>query len=328
MNSTRRRSLFLAATASAASAVVVAAAVPAVAGERGPRPAPGRATTIALPTGLQPEGITSAGSRYFVGSLNDGRIVTGDLRRGGAATVLLPGAAGRQIRGLYYEPRSKLVWAAGNVGTTGHVWAVDSLSGRVASDTVVPGAVFLNDLVATRAQVVVTDSRAERLTTIPLGRSGTASGAPRFTALGGAWPGAVVENGERGLSANGIRLLDKRTVVLDHSTAGGLWAVDLGTGKARAIRVTGGPAITAGDGLERRGATLWVVRGTSDTSVAQLRLRHGRGGWTASWQRLLTDPSLDVPSTATFALGALYAVNARFGTPSPATADYRITRLR
>lgn len=281
------------------------------------------ATTIALPAGIQPEGITSVGSTYYVGSLNDGRIVTGDLRRGGASHVLLAGSTGRQLRGLAYDARTRLLWAAGNVGPVAHVYAVDTRTGKVASDTVVPGGVFLNDLVVTSRSVIVTDSGVERLTTVALDRRGRPTGAaPTFVALSGQWPGA-----QGGNSANGIRVLDATHVVLDHSTAGGLWSVDLRTGVTVRIPVTGGPAITGGDGLERRGSTLWVVRGTSDTSVARLRLTRAHGGYAARWVTLLTDPSLDVPSTATYSGGSLYAVNARFGVASPATAAYYITRL-
>ncbi len=311
--------------ATSASAVAASSAVAGGSPSRASAPTNCvRGNTIALPAGIQPEGITSVGSTYYVGSLNDGRIVTGNLLRTGTSKVLLPGATGRQLRGLQYDARTRLLWAVGNVGTVAHIWAVDARTGRIAVDTVVAGGGFLNDLIITPTAVWVTDSNVERLTRIPLTSSGRPAGAaPTFLALGGDWPGA-----RGGLSANGIRSLDPTHVVLDHSTAGGLWSVDLRTGKATRIPVTGGPAITGGDGLERRGSTLWVVRGTSNTSVAQLTLRAGRHGWTASWEKLLTDPTLDVPSTATFAAGSLYAVNARFGTPSPATADYYITRLR
>ena len=309
------------------AALTAVSAVPAAATPGADRDRQRPPASVSLPDGLRPEGITSAGTRYFVGSLADGRIVTGDLVRPRESTVLLPGASGRQVRGLFYDARTKLVWAAGNVGTTGHVWAVSARSGRVVTDTVVPGSVFLNDLVVTRDAVWVTDSKVERLTRIALDKRGLATGTPTYVPLGGAWPGAVTEDGVRGNSANGIRTLDRSHVVLDHSTAGGLWSVDLRTGAATEIPVSGGPAVTGGDGIERRGATLWVVRATTQTSVAQLRLSVRNGQYRATWQRLLTDPTLDVPSTATFAAGSLYAVNARFGTPSPDTATYSITRL-
>jgi hypothetical protein len=41
----------------------------------------------------------------------------------------------------------------------------------------------------------------------------------------------------------------------------------------------------------------------------------------------LTDPDLDVPTTIAEFGKALYAVNARFGVPSPATQPYSVVRL-
>ena len=48
----------------------------------------------------------------------------------------------------------------------------------------------------------------------------------------------------------------------------------------------------------------------------------------AVWKKALTDPTLDVPSTATIRGGKVYAVNARFGVASPETADYWVSALR
>ena len=79
---------------------------------------------------------------------------------------------------------------------------------------------------------------------------------------------------------------------------------------------------------ERRGSTLWVVRGTDDSSVTQLRLQRRFGGWTARFQARLTDPTLEVPSTATFAGGFLWAVNARFNVPPTPTTPYCCSRRR
>jgi hypothetical protein len=41
----------------------------------------------------------------------------------------------------------------------------------------------------------------------------------------------------------------------------------------------------------------------------------------------LTDPSFDIPSTATVAAGRLWAVNLRFTTPVTPTTPYWITQL-
>ena len=64
------------------------------------------------------------------------------------------------------------------------------------------------------------------------------------------------------------------------------------------------------------------MRGTGGSDVTVVRLHATRHGWTGTVTGVLTDPRLDVPSTATAALGRLWAVNARFGDPSPATATY------
>ena len=296
--------------------LLVAAAAPAGAA---------RTSLVPLPDGLRPEGITAGpGDTYYVGSLADGRIVTGDLSRG-TSRVLLPGATGRQIRGLDRDARTGLVWAAGNVGTVAHVWAVDGRTGKVASDTVVPGGVFLNDLVVTRGAVWVTDSKVDRLTVISLDRRGGPGGeAPAFLPLGGAWPtGDGVAN-----NANGIRQLSDGSAILNNSRVGGLWRVDARTGFTTQVPVRGGPAITGGDGLELSGRTLFNVRGTGQAQVSVVRLEKSHHGWSARYERTLTDASLDVPSTAVLVGKTLWAVNARFGVANPDTAPYWVTPLR
>lgn len=278
---------------------------------------------VPLPAGIRPEGITTGpGGRFYVGSLTDGRIVTGDLRRGGTR-VLLPGVDGGSVRGLFRDRRTGLVWAAASFGATGVVLAVDDRTGEVALRQEVPGAAFLNDLVVTGRAVWVTDSALDRLTRIPLtGRGVPTGGEPTFLPLGGPWPTAGA------FRANGIRELPDCTLLVDHSTAGGLWQVDPWTGTVRPLEVTGTPAIVAGDGLELRGRTVFVVRGSGGSDVTVARLRRTRGGWSARVVGVLSSPALDVPSTASLALGSLWAVNARFGVASPQTADYWVTRLR
>jgi hypothetical protein len=283
-----------------------------------------RAKEVALPNGLRPEGVTSGpGSRYFVGSLADGRIVTGDLRTGSSST-LLAGATGRQLRGLYWDGRSNLVWAVGNVGADAHIWAVDARRGTIRQDTVVPGAKFLNDLVVTRNAVWATDSRVDRLTVLALGRHGTPTDTPpTFLPLSGEWPaGDGVAN-----NANGIRQLKDGSAILNNSRVGGLWRVDAGTGVVTEIPVSGGPGIIGGDGLELDGRTLYNVRGSGPAEVAVLKLARRHGEWTATWRGALTDPRLDVPSTATLVGRTLWAVNARFGVAAPESAPYWITPL-
>lgn len=319
----RRLILTGAAATVVASTSTLAAPTTAATEPRREVPAP---ETVALPDGIRPEGVTSGpGTRFYVGSLADGRIVAGDLLTGQSST-LLPGAAGRALRGLFWDARTNLVWAAGNVGAMGHVWAVDGTTGAVVQDTVVPGAAFLNDLVVAGDTVWVTDSRIvpDRLTAISLTAGGSPTGAaPTFVPLGGAWP----QGDGTGVNANGVRALPSGTLILNNSRSGGLWEVDPATGEASAIPVSGGPGITGGDGLELDGHTLYNVRGSGQHEVSVLELVPVGTAWAARWRGATTDETLDVPSTATLAGGWLWAVNARFGVPSPGTASYWVTRL-
>src|SRR5829696_7031511 len=250
-NPTRRTVL----TTAAATALVALAASPAGSAVASSRRSPAP-ETVSLPDGIRPEGITSGpGTTYYVGSLADGRIVTGDLLAGTVAT-LLPGAPGRSLRGLFHDDRCGVVWAVGGVTsdgvTKGHVWCVDARTGAVRHDVLVPDAVFLNDLVVTDTAVWVTDSRVDRLTVIRHDHATLSASAPTFVPLGGDWPAG---DGVA-INANGIRLLPDGDIVLNNSRVGGLWQVKPATGLTREIPVRGGPGIVSGDGLETDGSVL------------------------------------------------------------------------
>ena len=279
--------------------------------------------SIALPNGFRPEGVTSGpGKIFYAGSVSDGRIWRGDLRTG-AGGLLSPAVAGRSLRGMQYDERTRLLWVVGSDATVAKVWALNPDSGAVVRTITVPGGLFLNDLVVTRRAVWVTDSFADRLTRFALTDGyGGGTGEPTFVAITGAWPATKPNT----FGANGIRQLPDGKLVLDNSAAGGLYVVARGTGVATAIPVTGG-AITSGDGLELRDKTLYVVRGSGKSDVSVLRLKREDGVWRARFKGVLTSPELDVPSTGTIAAGALYVVNARFGNPTPDTATYSVTRL-
>jgi hypothetical protein len=284
----------------------------------------GTAQPVPLPVGFRPEGVTSGpGDTYYAGSLADGRIRTGDLSRG-TGRDLLAGVPGRALRGLQYDSRSGLVWAVGQDGGTGIVLVVHSRTGQLLHRFVVPGAGFLNDIVVTKKAAWVTDSSVDRLTSLRLDRQGRPDGTMSSLPLTGPWPTPT------GLRANGIRELSDGSLVLDNSTAGGLWRVDPVSGAVGAIPITGGPiasGLTGGDGLVLSGRTLYVVRGNR-VGVTVLTLRRTASEWTARWDGALTSPDLDVPSTATLAGHTLWAVNARFGVADPATATYSIVPLR
>ena len=79
------------------------------------------------------------------------------------------------------------------------------------------------------------------------------------------------------INANGIRQLPDGSLVLNNSSAGGLWQVHPRTGEATEIPVSGGPGIIGGDGLELQGRTLYNVRGSGPDQVAVVRLSRDDG---------------------------------------------------
>ena len=69
---------------------------------------------IELPDGFRPEGIATAGQRFFTGSLANGAIYSGSLRTGQGALLVQP-QAGRVAVGMKAD-RGRLFVAGGNTG--------------------------------------------------------------------------------------------------------------------------------------------------------------------------------------------------------------------
>jgi hypothetical protein len=102
---------------------------------------------------------------------------------------------------------------------------------------------------------------------------------------------------------------------------GNLFRVDPDTGSAHTVDL-GGEVLPGPDGLELRGNTLYVVGGGMVT-VVRFGARLASGVVLGE----ITDPGLDVPTTATVVAGRLWVVNARFTTPPTPPTDYWITQL-
>jgi sugar lactone lactonase YvrE len=271
---------------------------------------------IDLPDGWRPEGIESWGKWLYAGSLADGAIWRANARTG-EGQILVTGEAGRVAVGLHLDRWGRL-WVAG--GPTGTVRVYNARNGELLQTYTFPGTLFLNDLDISRQAVYVTDSMNARLGVIPLGRFGRLPdpSVAHFMPLTGDF------ELQPGFNANGIAARGG-WLVLVQSNTGLLFRVDPRTGVTRQID-TGGYLVTNGDGLDFRGRTLYVVR-NFDNMVAVLRVSRG-----LRHARLLgeIEPApgvVDVPTTATATLRALWVVNARFTTPAGPTVDYWITRL-
>jgi sugar lactone lactonase YvrE len=265
-----------------------------------------RPQRLPLPAGFQPEGIAARGSTLYVGSLKDGSIWSFDARTG-RGKRFAAGRSGRMVVGIKVVGNRLL--AAG--GQRGHLLAFDVRNGRLTRDVDVGGA-FINDVTTLGRDAYFTDSTKPVLYAMPKTGSGNARTIPITGDLA---------YGE-GVNANGIVRYGDRLITVQTST-GGLFSIDPNTGVAKQLDL-GGQAVPNGDGMLLRGRTLYVVQ-NQDNRIAVVRL--ARDGLSGRVVRSITDRDFDVPTTLARSGGALYAVNARFGTTPTPTTPYDVVRV-
>jgi sugar lactone lactonase YvrE len=274
---------------------------------------------IALPDGWRPEGLAiGEGTSFYVGSLENGAILQGDLATG-RSHVLVPGTAGTAAVGLEIDQHDR-IWTA--TGGGGGAVVYDARTGaRLASFqfTAAGTPTFVNDAVATRDAVYFTDSLQPFLHVVPLGPGGRLpdQSAVRALALTGGADNTAGFN-------NGIEATPDGRLLVGQTRSGKLFEVSPSTGASSEVDLDGASVINA-DGLIRRGRTLYVVQNASNQVAV---VQFDAGFTSASVVRTITDPALDVPSTAGLFGPFLYAVNARFSTPPTPTTRYDVIQLR
>jgi hypothetical protein len=272
---------------------------------------------IQLPVGFQPEGIaTGDDASFFVGSIPTGAVFRGNFKTG-TGSVLVPGHSGRAAAGVAFDERGERLFVAG--GPTGKAFVYDAESGEdVATLGLTTTQAFINDVVLTRGAAWFTDSFNKVLYRVAIARNGSL-GAVQTVPLSGD----IVY--QPGFNANGIDAARHgKALVIVQSNTGKLFTVKPDTGVTREIDL-GGEDVVNGDGILLRGSTLFVVQNFLNR-VAVVKLeRDLRAGEVV---RHITDTELEVPTTIDEFAGRLWAVNARFGVPSPETAQYQVVQLR
>jgi sugar lactone lactonase YvrE len=273
---------------------------------------------IPLPTGFQPEGIDIGnGHTFYVGSIPTGAVYRGNLRTGTGA-VLVPAQAGRAAIGLDFS--DKRLFVAG--GPTGRAWVYDARTGAtLASYRLAAGPpTFVNDVVVTRDAAWFTESQDDVLYRVPIAPDGTLGSQADVEVVPLTGDFALAP----GFNVNGIDATPRGdTLVIVQSNLGRLYTVDPGSGEADLIELAGGN-VMFGDGILLDRKTLYAVQNQLNR-VAVVKLRRDLSSGTITGH--LSDPDLDVPTTIAEFGKALYAVNARFGVPSPATQPYSVVRL-
>jgi hypothetical protein len=287
------------------------AAAPAGAGSSWPE-------TIPLPTGFQPEGIDIGnGHTFYVGSIPTGAVYRGDLRTGSGA-VLVPAQAGRAAIGVDFA--DKRIFVAG--GPTGRAWVYDARTGATLAfyQLAAGPPTFVNDVIVTREAAWFTESMGSVLYRVPIAPDGTlgSQAAVDVVPLSGDFTFSP------GFNLNGIDATPRGdTLVVVQSNLGRLYTVGADTGEASVIDLAGGD-VMLGDGILLDGRTLYVVQNRLNRVAV---VKHRRDLTAGTITGHLTDSDLDVPTTIAEFGKALYAVNARFGTPEPATASYSVVRV-
>ena len=272
---------------------------------------------IALPDGFQPEGIaTGQGNRAFLGSRADGDIYSANLRTGGGHRIHQ--GDGTPAVGLKLDRKGRL-WVAG--GDDGDAKVVNTRTGRslarydfIAGTT---GASFVNDVVLHKRAAWFTDAQRPVLYRVAPRQGAAQDARVRKVPLTGAWNQVANE-----FNANGISTTpNNRQLLVVQSFTGRLFRVNPANGVARRVGLHG-YLLTNGDGLLRRGRTLYVAQ-NRDNKVAVIRLtKSGKSG------RLVRDDHRAQLRRADHDRGlggGLYLPNARFTTTNP--TKFWITRV-
>jgi hypothetical protein len=273
----------------------------------------GAQSSIPLPPEFRPEGIASGkGDSFYVGSIPLGAVYRGSYRTGEGA-VLVPPHAGRNHTGLKVDTRFDRLFVAG--GNTRAIYVYDSRTGEDVAAFPLPDAGFVNDVVLTRNAAYFTDSLVPQLYRVGIGRDGELTPPERIPYSGDL---QFVE----GFNVNGIDTAPGgRSLIVVQSNLGKLFRVNARSGDTREIDLD--QPMTNGDGILRRGHTLYVVQNRLNRVAAVKldgRLRSG------TVRGFLTDPRLDVPTTIAPFKDFIYAVNARFDRPDDDDDD--IVQLR
>jgi Cu-Zn family superoxide dismutase len=264
-----------------------------------------------------PEGVAwdDRSDTFFVGTVGDGTIYRGKLKRSTATPV--PVRAGTTAQ--------PVTAATGMKVSRGKLYVAGAATGRVAVYKITrtelvpvasfetgPGG-FLNDLVVTRkGDVFVTDSFRPTIWHITGAQVKAGTGTPAAINVA---PEIPVETGPNQFNLNGIVAFrgGKELVVVD-SNGGGLFRVVLDAAAPGGRRITqiNAPALVGGDGMIVDRGRLIVVRGGTSPSLTFVKLSGDRTR--GRIDKVRTDATLKGSSTVARADKRYLVVNADFNT--------------
>jgi sugar lactone lactonase YvrE len=264
---------------------------------------------IVLPGATSAEGIArGVGSTFYAGDLFAGDIYRGDLRRRTAA-LFIDAPPNRMAVGMAVDVRHGLLFVAGGFDGTAHVYDANTGASFATYDfTDRPS--LINDVALTRKGAWFTDSMNAQLYFVPISPTGVL-GTQRALQLSGpaADTGGDVNNNGIQATPNG------KTLIVAHSGQGALNTVDPTTGASRTIAGVSVPFV---DGILLEGGQLFAVQNFLN-QIAEVRLSPDLTSGTV--EKVVTSPLFQVPTTVARFGDRLAAVNAKFDTGIPPTAD-------
>jgi len=295
----RNRTLATALLAVAAAAALVA---PSAQASAAPRPAASSNVYVLPGNNVFPEGsaVDERTGTFWVSSVGTGAIYRGTLADPTPQVFLPAGGDGRTSTvGLEYS--RGVLYVAG--GLTGYVWAYDAYSGRLLAQLSTGVSGFVNDVAIGRdGAAYFTDSFQTYVYRVGRNASGSWT-LERWLDLSGSVPYVTGSINVNGIAASP----SGRFLFIVNSTTGRLYRIDTRTSAVREVDVRGAD-LTAGDGLEAHGSTLYVVRNSAEEVV---RLQLVAQGTRAYATGTTTDPSFRFPTTAEVLHGRLLVVNSQ-----------------
>jgi hypothetical protein len=266
---------------------------------------------ILLPDGFEPEGIASGkGSTFYVGSLSTGKIYKGDYRTGEGE--ILVDSSGRLAFGLSYDARNDYLFVAG--GITGALYVYNGTTGALVAEYNITGAMLINDVVATKKAVYMSESLGPVIYKLPLDQSGGLPPAGSVVEVELTGDYVFIPNAPTpfGINNNGIEATPNgKYLIVNNMADGNLYRVDASTGYSHLINL-GGATLPNGDGLLLINHTLYVVQNFLN-QIAEIRLSPDL--LSGMLVNVITDPAFEIPTTIALFGNSLYAVNARFSLP-------------
>ena len=242
---------------------------------------------------------------FFVGTIGTGTIYRGTLRDTTLRPFITPDPALPADSAVGMKVSHDKLYVAG--GPTGSIYVYEIKSGALLARFETQTGGFLNDLVVTKkGDVYVTDSFRPMIWHLTPAMVKAASGTPEGIPVG---PEIAYTAGAFNLNGIVARRGGRELIVVNSSTKS-LFRIDIDRNNtaARVITKIDAPAL-GGDGLLIDRGRLLVVTG-NPAAVTVLKL--SRHDLRATVDKVLTDPSLRVPSTIARAKNRYLVVNADF----------------